>query len=97
MATAGGKSRETQGKRVEFDLETWQTLDLLARDRMMTFQELADEAFADLLKKHDRPRDMRDAFRRSARALSANENRPEKRPEKKKPAGGRRARSKRTS
>ena len=94
MATAGGgKSRETQGKRVEFDLETWQTLDLLARDRMMTFQELADEAFADLIKKHDRPRDMRDAFKRSARALSANENRPEK----KKPAGNRRARPKRTS
>ena len=93
MSPSGSKSRETQGKRVEFDLETWQTLDLLARDRMMTFQELADEAFADLIKKHDRPRDMRDAFKRSARALSANENRPEK----KKPAGGRRARSKRTS
>ena len=34
-------------------------LDQLARDRMMTFQELADEAFRDLLKKHGRPTDLR--------------------------------------
>ena len=40
------------GKRVTIDDETWTVLDLLARDRMATFQELADEAFADLLKKH---------------------------------------------
>ena len=37
------------GKRVQFDPETWQALDLLARDQMKVFQELADEAFADLL------------------------------------------------
>jgi len=39
-------------KRVQFDDETWHALDLLARDRMMDFQELADEAFSGLLKKH---------------------------------------------
>jgi hypothetical protein len=39
------------GKRVQIDKESWAALDLLAHDRMMTFQELADEAFADLLKK----------------------------------------------
>jgi len=33
------------GKRVQFDDETWLALDMLARDRMMDFQELADEAF----------------------------------------------------
>jgi hypothetical protein len=38
------------GKRVQLDEESWAALDLLARDRMMTFQELADEAFADVLK-----------------------------------------------
>jgi hypothetical protein len=38
------------GKRVNIDDETWMALDLLARDRMATFQELADEALADLLK-----------------------------------------------
>jgi hypothetical protein len=54
------------GKRVQFDDETWAALDLLARDRMATFQELADEAFADLLRKHSRPTDLRSALRKSA-------------------------------
>src|SRR5262249_23611281 len=40
------------GKRIAFDEETWQAVDLLARDRMMDFQELADEAFRDILKKY---------------------------------------------
>jgi len=56
------------GKRIEIDDETWPALRLLAQDRMMTFQELADEAFADLLKKHGRPVDLRAALRRSAAA-----------------------------
>jgi hypothetical protein len=55
-----------RGKRVQFDDESWAALDLLARDRTMTFQELADEAFADLLKKHNRPVDLRSALRKSA-------------------------------
>ena len=54
------------GKRVQFDDATWGALDLLARDRMATFQELADEAFADLLRKHDRPTDLKSALRKSA-------------------------------
>ena len=54
------------GKRVQFDDETWVALDLLARDRMATVQELADEAFADLLKKHHRPVGLKAALRRSA-------------------------------
>jgi hypothetical protein len=58
------------GKRVQIDDETWAALDLLARDRMMTFQELADEAFADLLKKHGRPVDLRAALRKSAGAAA---------------------------
>jgi predicted DNA-binding ribbon-helix-helix protein len=53
------------GKRVQFDDETWQALDLLARDRMMDFQELADEAFSDLLRKHGRPTDLKSALRQS--------------------------------
>lgn len=55
------------GKRVQFDEETWQALDLLARDRMMDFQELADEAFRDLLKKHGRPTDLKTALRESVK------------------------------
>ncbi len=56
------------GKRVQIDDESWAALDLLARDRVMTFQELADEAFADVLKKHGRPVDLRAALRKSAGA-----------------------------
>ena len=56
------------GKRVNIDDETWMALDLLARDRMATFQEMADEAFADLLKKHGRPLDLKAALRKSAGA-----------------------------
>jgi len=56
------------GKRIQIDDESWAALDLLGRDRMMTFQELADEAFADLLKKHGRPVDLRSALRKSAGA-----------------------------
>ena len=58
------------GKRVQIDDETWVALDLLARDSMKTFQELADEAFADLLKKHGRPVDLRTALRKSANLTS---------------------------
>ena len=54
------------GKRVQFDDETWQALDELAHDRMQTFQELAEEAFADVLKKYDRPVGLREALRKSA-------------------------------
>jgi hypothetical protein len=54
------------GKRIQIDPETWPALQLLARDRMMTFQELADEAFADVLKKHGVPVDLRAALRKSA-------------------------------
>ena len=54
------------GKRVAIDAETWASLDMLAKDRMMTFQELADEALRDLLKKHGRPASLKEALRRSA-------------------------------
>jgi hypothetical protein len=54
------------GKRVQFDDDTWRQIDLLGRDQMKDFQELADEAFRDLLKKNGRPIDLKDALRRSA-------------------------------
>jgi hypothetical protein len=54
------------GKRVQFDEATWQALDLLAHDRMMDFQEIADEAFRDLLVKYGRPTELRPALRLSA-------------------------------
>jgi hypothetical protein len=65
------------GKRVQFDEETWAALDLMAHDRMATFQELADEAFADLLGKHGRPTDLKSALRKSAGAVPAKGKRKE--------------------
>jgi hypothetical protein len=54
-------------KLIAFDDDTFDKLKQLARDRMATFQELADEAFADLLRKHGIPIDLKDALRKSAR------------------------------
>jgi hypothetical protein len=59
------------GKRVQFDEETWQALALLAHDRMMDFQELADEAFRDLLHKHRWPTDLKSALRQSVGQAAA--------------------------
>ncbi|WP_375313938.1 hypothetical protein WHZ77_12525 [Bradyrhizobium sp. A5] len=54
-------------KLIAFDEDTFDKLKQLGRDRMGTLQELADEAFADLLKKHGIPVDLSDALRKSAR------------------------------
>jgi non-homologous end joining protein Ku len=53
-------------KLIEFDDETFAKLKQLGRDRMATLQELADEAFADVLRKHGIPVDLKDALRKSA-------------------------------
>jgi non-homologous end joining protein Ku len=53
-------------KLIEFDDDTFDKLKQLARDRMATIQELADEAFADVLRKHGVPVDLKDALRKSA-------------------------------
>jgi hypothetical protein len=60
-------------KLIELDAETWHALQLLGRDSMKTLQELADEAFSDLLRKHGRPVTLREALRASARRLPAND------------------------
>lgn len=52
-------------KLIDFDDETMSALTQLGRNRMATIQELADEAFADLLKKHGVPIDLKDALRKS--------------------------------
>jgi hypothetical protein len=65
-ATSAQKGWPMPGKRVQFDEETWRQLDLLGHDQMKDFQELTDEAFRDLLKKYNRPVDLKDALRRSA-------------------------------
>lgn len=53
------------GKRVQFDDETWQAIDAVARGRGKTFQALADEAFKDLLKKHHQPVGLKAALKES--------------------------------
>jgi hypothetical protein len=53
------------GKRVQFDDETWAAIDAVARGKGTTFQELADEAFKDLLKKHHQPVGLKAALKES--------------------------------
>jgi hypothetical protein len=74
-------------KLIAFDDDTFDKLKQLARDRMATIQELADEAFADLLRKHGIPVDLKDALRKSASLSGA----PEKKGER--PASTRKAKS----
>ena len=62
--------KPTEGRRklVEFDAETWHALNLLSRESKKSFQQLADEAFRDLLHKQGR---LKSALRESAkRAVS---------------------------
>ena len=66
-------------RRIAFDQETWVALDRLAKDRMMTIQELAEEAFRDLLKKHRRPTTLKEMLQESARSMPANDHQPERR------------------
>ena len=81
---AGGKAAAAKaepgerGKRIKFDLETWHALDLLARDSLKSFQELADEAFRDLLRKHGRPVDLKDALKKSLKESAGEQPRRRK-------------------
>jgi len=54
------------GKRVQIDDETWASINLLMKDRMMSFQELFDEAMRDLLKKRGIPKSLKEALSKSA-------------------------------
>jgi hypothetical protein len=68
-----GSAPVSRRKLIEFDAETWHALQLLAKDSMKTLQELADEAFSDLLRKHGRPATLKEALRASVRRLPAND------------------------
>jgi hypothetical protein len=57
---------ESRRKLVEFDEQTWHALNLLSREAGKTFQQLADEAFGDLLQKQGRT-DLKEALRESAK------------------------------
>jgi hypothetical protein len=64
------------GKRVQLDDEMLRALNLLARDRMKDFQQLAEEAFGDLLRKHLQSTDLNCALRHSADADRGGQSRP---------------------
>jgi hypothetical protein len=65
-------------KLIAFDAETWHALRLLSADSMKSLQELADEAFGDLLKKHGRPITLKEALRETLRRHPANDPRPKR-------------------
>lgn len=67
------------GKRVQFDDETWAQIDLLAKENGQPFQELADEAFADLLAKYDRSVDLKSQLLKSVAAEGDSKSKPKKR------------------
>ena len=60
-------------KLIEIEPDILQALEWLARDRMQDFQELADEAFRDVLKKHRRPVTLKEALRQSTRTPANDE------------------------
>jgi hypothetical protein len=72
----GWQTNYLKRKLIEFAPEIWLALDLLAKDTGRSVQDLADEAFADLLGKYHRPASLKDALRESARRLPANDDLP---------------------
>ena len=61
-------------KMVNIDTATVEALERLAADRKLSFQDLVEEAMADLLKKHHRPVTTKEMF-----SASLNESRRRKR------------------
>ena len=68
----GRRDDDVVGKRLRFDRETWNAVDLLARDQMKSVEEITEEALRDLLKKHGRSADFREQLKLSARAANSN-------------------------
>jgi hypothetical protein len=76
MPTRVARPTGSVRRRIEFDAETWHVLHKLSLDSMKSLQELADEAFRDLLKKHRRPTTLKEMLRESARAQPATDHHP---------------------
>ena len=66
-------------RRIEFAAETWHALHQLSLDSMKSVQDLAEEAFRDLLKKHRRPTTLKEMLRDSVRMQPANDPPPPRR------------------
>ena len=61
-------------KRVHLDTLVLQQVEILARDQSKSFQELADEAFVDLLKKHHRVVGLEAQLKETLRRVPANDS-----------------------
>ncbi len=64
------------GKRVQFDDETWAAIEAVASESGRSFQDVADEAFADFLKKHKQPVGLKAALRESVSGKLTNSRKP---------------------
>jgi hypothetical protein len=56
------------GKRVQFDDETWQAIDAVLSREGLSLQDLTDEAFNDVLKKHKQPVGLKASLKESVAA-----------------------------
>jgi hypothetical protein len=54
-------------RRIELSTQSWHALDTLSWETARPLNDLAEEAFSDLFKKHRRPRSLREALRKLAR------------------------------
>jgi hypothetical protein len=70
------KAAPVRRKLIAFDEETWQALEVLARDQMKSWEELTDEALRDLLKKHGRSEDLRTALKLSIKRTDDKRRKP---------------------
>ena len=61
-------------RRIKFSEPLWRAVERLCLDRCARLDEIADEAFRDLLKKRFRPVSLREALQESARMQPANSN-----------------------
>jgi hypothetical protein len=59
------KPSPVRRKLIGFDEETWHAVEMQSRDSMKSWQELSEEAFRDLLKKHGRADDLKAALKLS--------------------------------
>lgn len=64
--------------RIAFEADVHHALHQLALDRAASLQELADEAFRDLLKKYHRPVGLQQMLRQSTRTTPVNDRLPKK-------------------
>lgn len=67
---------DQEERRLTASAATWHALEELAHDLGTPLHAIVDEAFGDLLRKHRRPRSLREALRESARQYPANDCEP---------------------